>query len=220
MRPGLPLAPSEDAWTWVFWLAPFGASLAVAETLAPGRDAWRWPLRVAAGSVAAWLVVRPFVPHAVSTVAALVRCLGAGVVTALVWGAIAQGASRGGRLATALPPVIAASAAAAIALEFASAAVLALALGTLASSTATTALLAGRGPRPLLPVAAGGAFAVPFVVLLLAADPDLSYGSRVTFLPAACLAGSAACAAIRRPWVAAGAGAALAGGAAISATIA
>jgi hypothetical protein len=206
--PSFPLLPSEDATRWVFWFAAAGAVLGVAEELLPPHEGLRLPLRWAAGTAAGWVMLRPRVMvETLTTTDAVVRAAGAGVVVAALWTAIESRSKKGGWVALALPPVIAAAAAGWTFFDFASSLSLARLAGALAAAVAATAVVArGRG-SPALPVAAAPVVALVFVGLLLGAYGYVNYGDVVKFpLGTGLLLAAAACAVVvPRAWAAAGA---------------
>ena len=207
-RPSLPLAPSDDAWKWVFWLAPAGAALGIAGSFARAGRIEGLLLRWAAGAGASWLVLRALVPHAVAVPEALGRAAAGGLVAAGVWTALLIAAGRSGRpaLVGLGPLLVAVLGTASVLLRNGSSVTMTEAAGALAACVGSTAALTWlRGGAPL-PAAAAPAVALVFVGLLLGAHAYLNFGDVVGFpLPTALLlAAAAACVALPRPWLATG----------------
>ena len=210
-RPSLPLGPSEDAWTWVFWFAPAGVILGIAGRFLPASESLRFPTRWLAATAAARLLLQGLVPHALTERDALFRAVAAGAVAAGVWTAASVQARRAvlapprtgpPPLFAAIPLIAALAGAAVIVLQWSHNVAMAQGLGALAAGVSTTALLAWRRGNPALPASAAPVMVLAFVGILLGAHAYLNYGSVVRFpwQTGVLLAAAAACVAIPKPW--------------------
>jgi len=200
VRPDLPLKVSEDAWWWVVWFAAAGAVLGIVETLVRAPLALRVVLRAGAGFGAAWLLLKPLVPHALAADLHLEEAAVAGVATAVLWSVLADETPRPSRLSLVLPLAVALPAAAAILAVYGHAIVFAQALGALVVCVGTTAALAlPRAGAPLLPASVAPVVALVFVGMLTAAIGYLNFGDTVSFprASAVLLVASAGCASVR-----------------------
>jgi hypothetical protein len=183
--PSLPLAPGTDAFYWVAWFAVGGWIAGLAEL--PGRvpgtvSIARALLRVGVSLGAAWLLVQPLVPHALSTSRAWLVAAASALVMAGLWTVAAREAraeETPGRVA--LPFVVAVGAAAAV---------LALLAGSLSMGQVTGALSASLGSAfalafllkvPATSRATAPVVALVFGGLLLAAYAYLNYGDSIYF---------------------------------------
>ncbi len=216
VRPRFPLAPSEDAWQWVIWLAPAGAVLGILETSLRVPASVRVIARAAAGFGAAWLLLSPLVPHALDRDTAFEWAGMSAVATAALWSVLADDAPRASRLSLVLPLIVALPVAGAILIAFGHFAVggqAALALATCVGATATFGFL--RRGAPLVPSAAAPVVALVFTGLLASSLGSLNYGATIRFpLAAAVLLVASASCAVARSWMTALVLAVLAAGAA------
>lgn len=200
VRPRFPLAVSDSTWQWVVWLVPAGALLGI------GLDSVRVPravallLRALLGSAAAWLILLPLMPHAVTTGEAIGRAAVAGMAVAVL-GTVSERADRAGTGASSVAAwLVALLTGAGVLYQFGSASVMAAAAFVLAVLVAVTALCARPARAPVLPATVAPALALAFVGLLVAGHATLNHGSRVLFPAetAILLAASAACGSLRR----------------------
>ncbi len=187
--PSLPLAPSDDGWKWIAWIAPAaGLATAVAGLSRAPRPVW-YALAFGVAAGAAWLLVDPFV-DAAGNVRGEARVVLVGSV-ALVAGALATASSRA--LPTArgvdfadIAWLVTISGVAMLLALFAHSAVLGRTVGVLAASFGTLVgmrfALGGEAPTR--------ATAVPLATILtglgLASYLALNYEGQVT-LPATAL---------------------------------
>jgi hypothetical protein len=205
VRPSFPLAPSEDGWTWIAWVALFGgvvgAALSFARTSGAAAALLRFPLRFALGALAAWLVLSPLVPHSVPPKTAPVRAVATGALAATLSVAASGAAEAGARLALAGPLVLSLSATSFVLFRFGASVVMAAASGVVAVSVLSAAALAARRRGALLPPGAGLVASLLLVTILLAAHAYLNHGGTVRFPwpSAALLLGSALSCAFPRP---------------------
>jgi hypothetical protein len=181
IRPSLPPAPSEDAWTWVFWLAPGAGLVGVVDAAIRGALIPRILARTLVGALGAWLVIAPLVPHALSTAGALTRVAVAGIAAAALWTALSTAAERRAKASLALPVVVALVATSGILLEAGRSLVMATTAGVLATCVAATALVRSRGDVSSLSATAAPIVAVVLVALLAGAHAYLAYGTVVRF---------------------------------------
>jgi hypothetical protein len=188
-RPGLPLAPSDSAWTWTLWFALAGGALGVLEVAARLPRVVRLLVRFCAGVGAAWLLVRPVV--AIPSQDRGPTAAVAGLAATVVWTTLAR-ADRTARAAhgpaLAGSTVVAGLCSSWLFFHEGHNVTLAMAMGALVVATFVLVLpLPGlRGLR--IPYAAAGAVALPYVGLCAAALWYLNYGDVVRFpLPTAAL---------------------------------
>lgn len=181
VRPRFPLAPSEDAWTWVVWIAPAAAVLGIVETSVRAPLAVRVVARAACGFGAAWLLLAPFRASLTDETALEWMAISA-VASTTLWTVLADASPRPSRLSLVIPPalVLAASGAIlALLAHFALAGEAAGALGVCVGATAVFGWL--RRDAPLLPAAAAPVVALVFVGLLVSTLVAVNYGSVVRF---------------------------------------
>ncbi len=216
IRPELPLKVSQDAWWWVVWFAGAGAILGIFETLIRLPLAPRVVLRAAAGFGAAWLLLKPLVPHALAADLHLEWSAMSGAAAAALWSVLADDTPRPSRLSLVLPLAVALVGGAAILALYGHSFLYAQTLGAMAVCAGTTAALSlPRRDARLLPAAAAPVVALVFVGMLTASIGYLNVGGSVNFpfASAVLLVASAGCASVRS-WKSALALALLAAGAA------
>jgi hypothetical protein len=200
IRPSLPLLVSEAAWWWVVWLAGAGAMLGTFETLVRAPLAVKVIVRAAASFGAAWLVLKPLVPHALSTDLLLEWSAVAGAGTAALWSVIVDDTPRPSRLSLVLPLAVALVAGTVIVAVYGPSFLYAQTLGALAVCVGTTAALSlPRTGQRLLPASVAPVVALVFVGMLTAAVGYLNIAGTVNFpfVSAVLLVASAGCASVK-----------------------
>ena len=201
VRPGFPLGPSENAWSWVVWIA-LGAWLVgavlVLTDLPEGASAL---VRFAAGTLAAWLVLHPLAPHALSPLRVLLEAGGWGAAAALLAGVLAHGSRHGHPVGLALQWLVALAATALLLTWSGRSMTMAAGAVALFGAVGASALVVSWRQAGTLPESASLPIAATFVGLLAGAHGYLNSGPDVRFgLPVALLlTGSAAACAIPRP---------------------
>jgi len=184
-RPRLPPAAHENAWTWVFWIAPLGLLAGLLETRARAPLAAAFALRAIVAAACAWVVLVPVVPARFGVVSAVARALGAGVLGAATWTAIDLRARReGGGAPAAWPFAVSAFAASLAMAAIALSPRLAGVTGAIGLSALATAALAPLRGGAALPSASAPVLALTFVAMLVAGNvylEDLSLPAAVCF---------------------------------------
>jgi hypothetical protein len=183
-RPALPLASSDDAWTWTLWLAVLGA---IVGGLEAGGGPTGPPLLVArflASALGAALVLGALHPQPLGTPAHLLRAALFGAGGASLW-TVGVAVSRRRTAAAWLPAIaVALGGATFLLLRAGRSAAMAQAAATLATAVLTVAAVRGLRRRSPLPAPTAASVALPYAGLLAAAHGYLSYGSVERF-PAA-----------------------------------
>jgi hypothetical protein len=179
VRPALPLAPHESAWTWVVWIAVAGALLGSALPAWRPAGASAVLVRWAFATSAVWLVLRPLVPHAYSALGAFARAAAWGAAAAFLGTALALHTARGGGPASLLPLLLAFLGAGFVLLEGGLSPVMADAALVLGAAAMATAFLARARGGPALPTTAALVVAPTLTAFLAAGHAYLNSGSVV-----------------------------------------
>lgn len=179
VRPSLPLAPYESAWSWVLWIAAAGAVLGALSGLVRRSAALHFIDRWAYGTAAVWLVLAPLAPHRLTAFEAFGRAAAWGAGSAFLATALVVHARRESRPASYLPLLLAFLAAATLLLEGGLAPPMADAALALGAATMATVFCARLRSGPPLPAAAGYVVAPAFTALLAAGHGYLNAGPTV-----------------------------------------
>ena len=106
VRPHLPLALGESPWERVYWIAPAAAIVGILEASARVPRLVRGVARSAVAGAAAWLVVSRIDAHWIGDAARWQRIVGAAIVMAAIWAALAAARDPGRRVAVAVSTVV------------------------------------------------------------------------------------------------------------------
>jgi hypothetical protein len=181
VRPDLPLATSDPAWSWVAWFAAAGALLGAGEILSPRSRAVARALRALLGAAAAWLILTPLVPHAMAPGARVAAVAVGALLGAGLWTVLLDASRRGARAALAGPVLLALFATSVVLLLYGRSAVMAQATGALLSGVGVAVAVRLRSPGALLPVSVAPVVSLVLVGLCVAAWGYLNHASSTRF---------------------------------------
>ncbi|HVG94561.1 MAG TPA: hypothetical protein VND21_08945 [Planctomycetota bacterium] len=181
VRPDLPLATSDPAWSWVAWFAAAGALLGAAEILSPRSRGVALTVRALLGAAAAWLILTPLVPHAMASGVRIAGVVGGALLVAGLWTVLLDASRRGGRAALAGPVLISLFATSVVLLLYGRSAVMAQAPGALLSGVGVAVALRLRSPGALLPMTVAPVVSLVLVGLCVGGWGYLNHASSTRF---------------------------------------
>lgn len=182
VRPAFPLGASSSAWEWVFWFAPAGALLGLAEGFVRGpSERVRLGIRLVVGAGAAWLILADVAPQWLDGAARAQRvALAAGVLAGL-WTVLRGATTPHARRVVAASTPSALLGGAVVLLRVGRAGVMAQAMAALAIATAAAAVPGSRAGALRVPRAAAPLLALVVGGLTVAGFPMAVEGGRADF---------------------------------------